>query len=109
VVLSGSVELAGEALERGELLYLGRHRRDLTVEAAPGTRLLIIGGEPFGAEILMWWNFVGRSREEIESARSDWMRDAGLEEGGPTGRFLPVTGDDGPPIPAPALPWTLHA
>jgi redox-sensitive bicupin YhaK (pirin superfamily) len=109
VVLSGSVELAGERLERGELLYLGRHRRELAVETSSDARFLILGGEPFGADILMWWNFVARSRHEIEAARSDWMRDAGLEEGGPTGRFLPVPGDDGPPIPAPALPWTLHS
>jgi quercetin 2,3-dioxygenase len=109
VVLSGSVELAGEPLARGELLYLGRHRQDLSIETSADARLLIVGGEPFESEIQMWWNFVARTRDEIESARSDWMRDAGLEEGGPTGRFLPVPGDDGPPIPAPSVPWTLHA
>jgi redox-sensitive bicupin YhaK (pirin superfamily) len=109
VVLSGSVELAGERLERGELLYLGRHRREVAVQSADGARLLIVGGEPFDSEIVMWWNFVARTRQEIEAARSDWMRDAGLEVGGPTGRFLPVPGDDGAPVPAPELPWTLHA
>lgn len=109
VVLSGSVELAGERLERGELLYLGRHRRELSLSASTDARLLIIGGEPFESEIVMWWNFVARSREEIEAARSDWMRDAGLEDDGPTGRFLPVPGDSGAPIPAPALPWRPRA
>lgn len=105
VVIDGSAEVAGEHLERGELLYLGRHRADLTFATSRDSRVLIVGGEPFDDEILMWWNFVARTRDEIAAARSDWMRDAGLEDGGATGRFLPVPGDDGPPIPAPPLPW----
>ncbi|WP_443333682.1 pirin [Streptomyces sp. CB02460] len=42
-----------------------------------------------------WWNFVGRTQDEIARAREEWM-------GGD--RFGTVHGYDGPPIPAPALP-----
>lgn len=42
----------------------------------------------------MWWNFVGRSHEEIEQARQDWME-------GP--RFGEVKGYDGGRLPAPGL------
>ena len=40
----------------------------------------------------MWWNFVGRSHEEIAAAREDWM--AGR-------RFGAVADDPAPPLPAP--------
>ena len=43
----------------------------------------------------MWWNFVGRSHDEIVAARDDWM--AGR-------RFGPVAGCTADPLPAPALP-----
>jgi quercetin 2,3-dioxygenase len=33
---------------------------------------LLIGGPPFPATILMWWNFVARIPEEIRDARDDW-------------------------------------
>ncbi len=45
----------------------------------------------------MWWNFVGRTGDEIAAAREAWMtvpeRDYGT-----------VHGYAGPPIPAPTLP-----
>ena len=48
----------------------------------------------------MWWNFVGRSHDEILADRADW--EAGR-------RFGPVIGYPGPPLAAPALPTTrLH-
>ena len=27
--------------------------------------MLLLGGEPFAEEIVMWWNFIGRSHDEI--------------------------------------------
>ena len=65
---------------------------------AEGARVLVLGGEPFGEEVVMWWNFIGRSHEEVVAAREAW-------EGGPE-RFGTVPGYVGPVdrIPAPALP-----
>ncbi len=33
---------------------------------------MLIGGEPFRERILMWWNFVARTPDEIAEARRDW-------------------------------------
>ena len=32
----------------------------------------MLGGEPFAEEIVMWWNFVGRSHQEIVEFRTAW-------------------------------------
>ena len=40
--------------------------------ATTGATLFLLGGEPFEDDIVMWWNFVGRSHEEIVQAREDW-------------------------------------
>jgi redox-sensitive bicupin YhaK (pirin superfamily) len=96
--LSGTAEVDGVPLSPGPLLYLGTGRRDLAIASSGGpARLLLIGGEPFEERIVMWWNFVGRSHEEIALARADW-------ESGT--RFGTVVGYDGSPLPAPALPAT---
>jgi hypothetical protein len=29
---------------------------------------MLIGGEPFDEPIVMWWNFVARTRDEVEAA-----------------------------------------
>ncbi len=37
-----------------------------------GAVLMLLGGEPFEEEIVMWWNFVGRSHDEIVAQREAW-------------------------------------
>jgi quercetin 2,3-dioxygenase len=92
MALEGSASVAGEMLAPGALLYFGPGRDRLVVDAPAATRLLLIGGEPLGEEILLWWNFVGRSFEEMEQATRDWV--AG-------GRFGRVEGARGEPLVAP--------
>lgn len=85
------------------LAYLLTARTEIALEAIgvdDDARLVLIGGVPFGEEIVMWWNFVGRSHDEIVAARAEWQ--AGLASGGE--RFGRVEGFDGPPLPAPELP-----
>ncbi len=48
----------------------------------------------------MWWNFVGRTDEEIAAARADWEE----SRRAPGGRFGTVAGYAGDPLPAPELP-----
>jgi quercetin 2,3-dioxygenase len=96
LVMSGAAEVAGVALPPGSLLYLGRGRSELTLHAAAPARLFVLGGEPFDEPLVMWWNFVGRSHEEILAARDDWMRGSS--------RFGAVAGCLAEPLPAPALP-----
>jgi redox-sensitive bicupin YhaK (pirin superfamily) len=99
---SGVAEVDGVELTPGSLLYLGCGRPDLALRAGTASRMLLLGGEPFAEKIVMWWNFVARTGEEIAQARADWMAPAGTG----TGRFGTVPGFDGEPIPAPALPPT---
>jgi hypothetical protein len=100
---AGMVEVDGEVLPSGPLLYLGTGRRSLRLAGPRGARLLIVGGEPFAEEIIMWWNFIGRSHDEIVAAREEWM--AGRELAAAGQRFGPVA-YEGPPLPAPDLPIT---
>jgi redox-sensitive bicupin YhaK (pirin superfamily) len=93
--MTDGITVAGVTLRRSQLLYLGTGRTELRVET-PG-RALLLGGEPFPDELVMWWNFVGRSHDEIVAARADW-------EAGDTSRFGAVAGHDGARIPAPGLP-----
>jgi redox-sensitive bicupin YhaK (pirin superfamily) len=95
--ITGTAEVGGVALEPGSLLYLGRGRADLALRSDERSRLFLLGGEPFDEPLVMWWNFVGRSHEEILAAREDWM--AGE-------RFGTVTGATADPLPAPAMPTT---
>jgi redox-sensitive bicupin YhaK (pirin superfamily) len=100
LALAGSAEVDGVPLPPGPLLYLGRGRTELDLRVEPGAgpaRVLLLGGEPFGDPIVMWWNFVGRDHDAIVAAREDWS--AGR-------RFGEVRGYDGDPLPAPALPTT---
>jgi hypothetical protein len=97
LVMAGSAEIAGVGLAPGSLLYLGRGRSELPLRAPAGSRLFLLGGEPFAEPLVMWWNFVGRSHGEIAEARADWM--AGR-------RFGTVSGYAGEPLPAPAMPTT---
>ena len=72
LVLSGDCAAEGEGLEARRLYYLGTRRSALGLRSAGGGRLLLIGGPPFPEPILMWWNFVARTPEEIAAARADW-------------------------------------
>ena len=96
----GSVEVHGTVLQRGELGCLDPGPADLELvnRADSAARLVLLGGEPFSEDIVMWWNFVGRSHEEIVAFREAWEDEAdrfGRVEGylGPIGR-----------LPAPELP-----
>jgi quercetin 2,3-dioxygenase len=95
IVLSGDAAIDGVTLRPGNLLYLGVGRERIPVRTRGPARLLLLGGEPFGEPIFMWWNFVAHSAEEIARARSDW--EAGT-------RFGDVVGFDGRPLEAPPLP-----
>jgi redox-sensitive bicupin YhaK (pirin superfamily) len=81
-------------VEPGALAYLGSDRDELALEVRETTRAMLLGGEPFESPIVMWWNFVGRSREEIAVAYKEWS--AGTERFGRVASPLPRI-DVGPP------------
>jgi redox-sensitive bicupin YhaK (pirin superfamily) len=97
LVDQGDVRAAGTLLRPAELGYVpdGAGALCLVNESDAPARVVLLGGPPFGEEIVMWWNFIGRSHEDIVQAREDWARGT---------RFGEVKGYDGHPLPAPELP-----
>jgi redox-sensitive bicupin YhaK (pirin superfamily) len=72
VVLDGQARVQDTPVGPGQLAYLGRGRDRLELAAEGAARVLLLGGEPFEEPILMWWNFVARTREEIVAAATAW-------------------------------------
>jgi len=94
IVLNGDCSVDGERLQERVLYYLGTRRSEISFASDSGGRLLLIGGQPFAETILMWWNFVARTPQEIADARTDWEERR---------RFGDVAADDGPRLAAPSL------
>ena len=101
VVVEGTVTVDGAAVQPGTLAYLGTGRESLALSSADGGVALLLGGEPFEEELVMWWNFLGRSQAEIEGFRQAWNDDDGTDGAGPFGR---VEGADTDRMLAPPLP-----
>ncbi len=89
------------AVPPGPLLYLGTGRSAIVLRSEHGARLIVLGGEPFADELVMWWNFVGRSHEEIVRARDEWQLQSerfgrvAAADTSAAGRWIPA-----PPLPA---------
>jgi redox-sensitive bicupin YhaK (pirin superfamily) len=62
---SGSLVVGDQQVKPAELAYVEPGRTSLRLEALEASRLVVLGGPPFGEEIVMWWNFVGRTHEEV--------------------------------------------
>ncbi len=92
-VTSGAAAVAGTDLMPGSMLYLPTGRERLPLAAAAGTVLMLLGGVPLGERLLMWWNFVARTPEEIAAAAAGWQQ----------GMFGEVGGYTGAPLAAPPL------
>jgi redox-sensitive bicupin YhaK (pirin superfamily) len=102
LVMQGAVEIDGVTVGVGSFLYLGTGRHSLRFGPADGrpARMMLLGGEPFDEEIVMWWNFVARDTDEVLEAREQWMS-SDARFGGPQ----VVAGyHDGPVTPAPPMP-----
>ncbi|MEU1868495.1 pirin family protein [Streptomyces gardneri] len=98
LVDEGTVRLGGTSLRPAELGYVptGHDTLTLTNESDHRARAVLLGGTPFDEEIVMWWNFIGRSHADIVEAREEWER--------ASERFGHVHGYPGARLPAPALP-----
>jgi redox-sensitive bicupin YhaK (pirin superfamily) len=76
-----------------------------------GARLMLLGGEPLGEQIVMWWNFVARTHEEIVEFRRRYQAELGFslahpQDAGKTRLFGEFPPGHPVPLPAPALPRT---
>lgn len=96
LVLNGSVNIEGINVSADALFYLGCGRDKLLLSTQKETHFILIGGTPFEEEVLMWWNFVARTKNEITQATNDWQAHK---------HFGEVTGYLGERLDAPLLPW----
>jgi redox-sensitive bicupin YhaK (pirin superfamily) len=108
----GSVIVDGVTAKQSDLAYVPPGDGTIALTAGDeGARVLVLGGTPFGESIVMWWNFVGRSHDEVVAFREEWQaqitRDGEVIEDSSDvadGRYGVVAGDHLRPIPAPVLP-----
>ena len=94
LLLASDAEIEGRTLDERTLYYLGTARSEIMFGSSAGARLLLIGGSPFPDSILMWWNFVARTADEIAEARTAWEERRGFGE---------VNAYQGPRLSAPSL------
>lgn len=96
LLVDGDLTVQDEPVPATSMVHCAPGVDGLELGSAAGATALLIGGVPFAEDLLMWWNFVGRSHDEIVAAREAW---ASLDA-----RFGAVVDDDLPPLPAPDLP-----
>ncbi len=96
LAVDSPLTIEGEQVEHRLLRYLAPGRDQVEVSIQGPATVMLLGGEPFEEELVMWWNFIGRTHEDIVRAREDWQAGAA--------RFGHVEGHDGQVIPAPPMP-----
>ena len=96
LALEGTATIHGHALDDNNMVILEPGLTEIELELHQGSRLLWLGGEPFESAILLWWNLVGRTAEELSLAREQWVEQAP--------RFGTVPDYDGPRLEAPMFP-----
>lgn len=122
LVDSGDVTFEGRAVPPSNLGYVAPGRSGLVARAGAGApgRAVLIGGLPFDEDVVMWWNFMGRTHEDIVRARDAWMAQVaeldpstgsgqragatGYAAGAEDRLFGRVHGYPSGPLRAPALP-----
>ncbi|WP_204800935.1 pirin family protein [Mycobacterium riyadhense] len=72
---AGDIEMCGIALAVADLGYQGPGSPSLRLNnlGKRPARVLLLGGTPFTEELVMWWNFVGRSHDDIVTYRRLWQ------------------------------------
>jgi len=94
--VGGEISVNNSSIPFGNLCYLPAGSTTVKISSFTGAKIVLLGGSPFGEEILMWWNFIGRTHEEIEQMRHDWNSQST--------RFPTFIDRIGGWIPAPDLP-----
>jgi redox-sensitive bicupin YhaK (pirin superfamily) len=102
LLAEGQIAINGANLPVSGLEYLEIGAKTAKIEAfGQDSVVLLLGGKPFGEKILMWWNFIGRSHDDIVEARNQWNDHRNQ---GPAARFGQFEDQVGGWIPAPELP-----
>ncbi len=101
LVDSGDLTVDGKPLAAHELGFIEPGLSSLELTASSDTRLLMLGGPPFGEKIVMWWNYIGRDHDEVVAYRAEWEA---LLDSGTSRRFALPEDDPLEPLHSPPLP-----
>lgn len=98
VPIDQPVRVGEDIVEPGSLAIVPAGFDEIVLSArSTPARLMLLGGEPLGDRVKMWWNFVARTTDELTGAWRDWQ--SGNED-----RFGPVPSTL-QRIEAPVPPW----
>ncbi|MCW2807465.1 MAG: pirin [Marmoricola sp.] len=97
----GDLTVDDEQLAAHALGFWTTGQECLELTAREETRLLVLGGPPFGEKIVMWWNYIGRDHDEVVAYRADWEA---LLDRGRSDRFQLPEDDPLEPLHSPPLP-----
>lgn len=96
LLVSGDLAINREELPIAHLFYLAPGSTSAHLSSTRGAKIVFLGGAPFQEEIVMWWNFIGRSHDKIVQMRADWNEKSS--------RFTAFEDQIHGRIPAPELP-----
>jgi redox-sensitive bicupin YhaK (pirin superfamily) len=99
----GDITVEGIEVPHRHLACVPPDRTVLRLSSVGGARILLLGGQPLGEQIVMWWNFIGRSHEDVAASRDQWQHEV-IDGTDPSGRFGTVADYPGRPLPAPVMP-----
>ena len=85
--LYGDLKVNGQPAPADQLVFVPQGSQQLQVDCGADTRFMLLGGEPYEGGVVMWWNFIGQSQQEIEQFLTDWNRGVGF--GAPVASPLP--------------------
>ncbi|RII20491.1 Quercetin 2,3-dioxygenase [Streptomyces sp. YIM 130001] len=107
---NAAVTVNSAAVDHRSLAYVPPGSETLVITAGDtGARVILLGGVPLGEQIVMWWNFIGRSHDEIVEFRRRYQAELGFEPADPVDTGKPALFGEFPPgqlppLPAPVLP-----
>lgn len=74
VPLDNPMRIARHIVEPGWIGFVEPGAESIRIDAGEGGgRAMLLGGEPLGERIQMWWNFVARTKDEITDAWRAWQ------------------------------------
>jgi redox-sensitive bicupin YhaK (pirin superfamily) len=103
LVDTGEVTVSGAFGQAGQLIVHAVGADFLVLKAGDSdARVLLLGGVPLGERLVMWWNFIGRSHDEIVEFRAQWQRER--EQSVDSSQFGRFPDEWAHTLPAPELP-----
>ena len=96
LLVVGELRIDDQDVALNSLVHLPAGRSSAKISASENSILVLVGGAPFDEKLVLWWNFIARSHDEIVSMRNQWNDRAA--------RFGDVEDSLGGWIPAPVLP-----